>query len=1119
MNMRSHAVLTAVQARARLALESPARCRRRQHRAFVVVVAAFVLCIISAAARAQDWPTWGYDNHRSSVSTEKLDLPLRQNWIFQSTRPPQPAWPDPAPQDYWNYLFGLTAEVTFDRAFQLVVAGNAVFFGSSADHKVYCLDARTGRLNWSFFTEGPVRLAPTVAAGKLYIGSDDGCIYCIAADSGKLLWQRRIADDDYRLPGNGSIISLWPIRSGVLVDGDTAYCAAGLFPLQKVFLCALNVADGSIRWRQDVQFSPQGHILASANHLIVPTGRTSPVIFDRADGRYLGEFKTAGGAFALITDDTLLNAPGRGTGNVGASDPNTREDFATFQGLRMVIRGQIAYLLSHKQISALNRQSYRVLAGQRKELVGRQKEYENRLAKLKDVQSAREPRQQQLLQDRLQQVKAALQKVDERMQQCTVWQAPAEYPYSLIIAGEILFAGGEGKVAAFDARTGRELWTATVKGRAYDLAAAASSLFVSTDQGAIYCFAGGLAGAGPATASGPGQQPAGETLAASFAQVARDIADRTGIKKGYCLILGCGRGQLACELARLTSLKIIAVDEDAGNVAAVRQAVDKAGLSGQIVVHRASLAKLPYAGYLANLIVSEQTLLTGKLPPSASEVFRVLRPCGGVAYLGQPPQMLSQQNALSEPDIKRWLSGLPQQECQVSTENGLWLVIRRGPLTGSGQWTHQYAEPGNTACSMDSLVRPPLTVQWFGEPGPRELIDRHHRNVAPLYNDGRLFVPGDQVVFAVDAYNGTALWQVRVPGSRRLGVFLDNSNLAVDDEYLYLVARDKCHSFDVQTGSPRLVYTLPQLSIDTPREWGYLACTGELLLGSACKKGASYTETSREADNALWYKNMKLVSSDYLFALQGKTGKQLWTYKDSLIVNTTITVGGGRVYFVETDSPPALADGLGRMPLKTMFEAGQQRLVALDMLTGRVLYKKKLDVSYFEEVVYLNYAKGILVLSGSREVGQTVHYHVQAFAAESGQPGWQADHDSGLPSDGGHGEYNRHPTIVDETVYTWPYAFELKSGRRIEDWRFSRQGHGCGGISASASCLFWRGGNPWMYDLAPGGGPMPVNKVTRPGCWINIIPAGGLVLIPEASSGCTCGFALQTSIAYVPKQT
>jgi hypothetical protein len=33
---------------------------------------------------------------------------------------------------------------------------------------------------------------------------------------------------------------------------------------------------------------------------------------------------------------------------------------------------------------------------------------------------------------------------------------------------------------------------------------------------------------------------------------------------------------------------------------------------------------------------------------------------------------------------------------------------------------------------------------------------------------------------------------------------------------------------------------------------------------------------------------------------------------------------------------------------------------------------------------------------------------------------------------------------------------------------------------------------------------------------MSIIPAGGLVLMPEASSGCTCGFALQGSVVLAP---
>ncbi len=225
----------------------------------------------------------------------------------------------------------------------------------------------------------------------------------------------------------------------------------------------------------------------------------------------------------------------------------------------------------------------------------------------------------------------------------------------------------------------------------------------------------------------------------------------------------------------------------------------------------------------------------------------------------------------------------------------------------------------------------------------------------------------------------------------------------------------------------------------------------------------------------------------------------------------------GRVYFLETNSAEALAEKTGRMPVKALFADGAVSLVCLDQRTGHVVFKKKLDVGHFEEPVYLNGADGVLLLSGSRLVEKSVQYYYDAYDADDGTELWHVSHDTGLAIDGGHGEYNRHPTIVGDAVYAWPYAYELGTGKRIEGWQFSRRGHGCGGLSASAQCLFWRGANPWMYDLGPEGGPLRLSNVTRPGCWINMIPAGGLVLIPEASSGCTCGFSLQTSLAYIPE--
>ncbi|MHC4327014.1 MAG: outer membrane protein assembly factor BamB family protein [Planctomycetota bacterium] len=1062
----------------------------------------FAILVCPESAKAADWPTFMHDSHRSGVTGEQLKLPLNETWVFKAAHRPQPAWPGPAQQDFWHRTFNLKSAVTYDRAFHVVGADNTIFFGSSADDKVYALDARTGKERWTFFTEAPVRLAPAVSGNKVYVGSDDGHVYCLRRDDGTLAWKHKATEQDRMIPGNGRIISTWPVRTGLLVDEGVLYFAAGLFPNQGTFLSALDAEDGSLNWKRKLDISPQGYMLASRQRLYVPTGRTSPAIFSRADGRPLGELPSAGGTFALLTENVLVTGPGRRSRELNAADVDTKDKIATFGGVRMLVNGPTAYMQAERQLSAFNRGRYLELSRERNKLAQRQSEIKKQLKK-----TARNTADATQLQEQLQSLAPRINELSKQMKDCYLWTVNCKYPYSLIMAGDVLFAGGENEIAAIEARDGKVIWTDSVDGKAYSLSVVNEGLYVSTDQGQIYCFRDGakVAPAGEDTNPFPR-----DNLTERYAKAAELIVERTGVAKGYCLVLDCGRGRLAYELARRSDLKIVGVEEDADKVAAARNAIDKAGLYGRVVVHHKDSDSLPYTDYFANLIVSDEALRTGKLPATADEVFRVLRPSGGVVALVQ------QDNKFNEKKLKEW--GLPARlDWKLHKKSDIAIGwAEREKLQGAGEWTHTYAEPGNTSCSGDTIVKGDMALQWFGRPGPKEMIDRHHRNVPPLYKDGRLFVPGDSVVFAVDAYNGTIEWKIEVPNSRRLGVFLDTSNLIVDEKFLYVAAEDKCIGFDVRTGRRRVSHQMPQLRSE-PREWSYIAYSGNTLFGSARRKGASYTETSYEADDALWYQDMQLVVSDYLFALDKPGGRLLWKYDSGLVLNTTITIGGGRMYFIETDSPKALADKLGRMPIKKLFDGGSQYLVALDAGTGRVIFKKKIDVTYFEEPVYINYADDTLLLSGSRLAGDVVRYHYRAFDARSGDILWDADHRTDLAKDGGHGEYNRHPTIIDDTVYAWPYAYSLKTGEKTEGWEFNRQGHGCGGVSASAQCLFWRGGNPWMYDLCPGGGPQPLNRATRPGCWINIIPAGGLVLVPEASSGCTCGFSLQTSMAFVPK--
>jgi outer membrane protein assembly factor BamB len=78
-----------------------------------------------------------------------------------------------------------------DRAYHAVIAGTTLVFGNNVDNHLHALDTRTGKIKWSFATEGSVRFAPMIDGGRIYFGSDDGNVYCVDAAKGTLVWKYR----------------------------------------------------------------------------------------------------------------------------------------------------------------------------------------------------------------------------------------------------------------------------------------------------------------------------------------------------------------------------------------------------------------------------------------------------------------------------------------------------------------------------------------------------------------------------------------------------------------------------------------------------------------------------------------------------------------------------------------------------------------------------------------------------------------------------------------------------------------------------------------------------------------------------------------------------------------
>lgn len=680
------------------------------------------------------------------------------------------------------------------------------------------------------------------------------------------------------------------------------------------------------------------------------------------------------------------------------------------------------------------------------------------------------------------------------------------FPHAVVETAGLIIAGGDHGVAAF-APDGKEpVWQAEVDAPVRGLAIADGRLFASTTSGRIYAFGAG--------ADGVVHREKVQPPAADAHPVAEKLIGRLPRHRGYALVIGVGDGRLIRALAAQSELQVVGIDTDKPALARLRAEFAAAGMYG---AGRGSVAlqeigsfedELPFVDGIFNLV----TVGKAGTPVAEIEVERVLRPWDGLALLADGVELQGEV-----PD-------------------------------GAGGWTHAYGDVGNSASSGDKGVGGEMRLRWFGRPGPERIVDRHLRSPPPLAGGGLLLVPGRDYLFGLDAHNGTVLWEREIPQFMRASMLRDCGNLVLvpGSKRVLAASGSKCLIMDAESGA-----TLREISVDADEEeWGYVAFDGGLLVGSAVDKGAVRRELSYAAIWEGGYGDGKrAVCSRRLFAVQPKTGERRWTYlpkgaipNPSLCIDST----GGQIFFLEsrnpaTLEPPAAPRPAGRWGYDELVTSSGADLVALDLATGRERWRQPFAAGEGDILTcYLSCSDGQLVAVDSRNlarqpepvaaavdanakpappakakpVQKTLHYGVRVMAAADGSARWERMLDTGRRPNLTHGEQDLHPVIAGGRLIVEPSVFDLKSGEEL--FKFKRQGGGgCGTISASSNKLYFRAGHPAEFDLLSKEQAW-ISKATRPGCWINMIPANGLLLVPEGSSGCICGFPVQASMAFGP---
>lgn len=114
--------------------------------------------------------------------------------------------------------------------------GTRVFVPIFDQSRIVALDLKTGKTLWSYQAKGWIGDGPTMAEGKVFIGSQDQKIYALDAETGNLAW---------------SFETRW------LADGDLAYADGSIFACASDGRCyRIDAKTGQKIWEYETEVGP-----------------------------------------------------------------------------------------------------------------------------------------------------------------------------------------------------------------------------------------------------------------------------------------------------------------------------------------------------------------------------------------------------------------------------------------------------------------------------------------------------------------------------------------------------------------------------------------------------------------------------------------------------------------------------------------------------------------------------------------------------------------------------------------------------------------------------------------------------------------------------------------------
>ena len=215
-----------------------------------------------------DWPTYRHDALRTGATAGEVAAGVSPRWQVR-----------------------LRGDLT-----PPVVAGGRMYVAVRDEHTLYAFDTKDGDSTWQFTAGGRIDSSPTIYGNLVLFGCADGCVYCVRASDGELIWRFHAAPSNRRIVAFSRLESPWRVHGSVLIKDNVAYFTAGRSTYLDggIRIFGVDPRTGNVlhetcldtwaRTRKDAENKP----FIPAYHI---EGANSDILVSEGDYIFLGQYK------------------------------------------------------------------------------------------------------------------------------------------------------------------------------------------------------------------------------------------------------------------------------------------------------------------------------------------------------------------------------------------------------------------------------------------------------------------------------------------------------------------------------------------------------------------------------------------------------------------------------------------------------------------------------------------------------------------------------------------------------------------------------------------------------------------------------------------------------------